>query len=478
MSHDRQVGTTHGEAARLGQSGELDDESARDRARELSASLMQRQFPVQKKAQVQLQSEEEEDGAQRKEGSPGEGAQEGPQGLKSPLFQGIDSLLKALLGTRFLRRGCSDSAAVVAIQQALAGLGQKPGTADGIWGPKTDGAVRGFQSQKGLSVDGIIGPQTMSSLDEEAGSGPPKKDPVMEQRIGYNAYRNAQGQAVDPEREGIDTTLDWLPFNRDGSGWDHRAILSHWSQVDFDPGNLTTTDEVRCSTNVAMSARIIEGPEALVAWANAVQAKGAALMNTVSPERQARIQQSSWLLGFHAQKILMSVNYWKSGGGGLPMFATWDDLDKISHHAKLILTERALGFASNSELQDIHTLGSGHSREINVVGMQITSRAQMVAVIANIRPGESYMVAIDFHTGEGYDLEDKTQIDHVINIGREPIDKGGKSYLYDSNPKKGSQLRYLLEDGAESEEWFWPYFEAAGQRDVFKQTRIMAATML
>ena len=37
-------------------------------------------------------------------------------------------------------------------------------TVDGIFGPNTDAAVRGFQQQNGLAVDGIVGPNTWSAL--------------------------------------------------------------------------------------------------------------------------------------------------------------------------------------------------------------------------------------------------------------------------------------------------------------------------
>jgi peptidoglycan hydrolase-like protein with peptidoglycan-binding domain len=54
--------------------------------------------------------------------------------------------------------------AVTALQRKLFAIGFNPGTIDGIFGPATDQAVRGYQEKKGLQVDGIAGPETFTSL--------------------------------------------------------------------------------------------------------------------------------------------------------------------------------------------------------------------------------------------------------------------------------------------------------------------------
>ena len=72
-------------------------------------------------------------------------------------------------GTRpTLRRG-STGPAVVELQRRLNGwiatsravprLAQ-----DGIFGPRTDAAVRAYQRARGLAVDGIVGPRTWAAL--------------------------------------------------------------------------------------------------------------------------------------------------------------------------------------------------------------------------------------------------------------------------------------------------------------------------
>ena len=57
-----------------------------------------------------------------------------------------------------VKRG-SNGDAVRAVQSQFTFL-----VVDGIFGDKTDGAVRGFQNQSGIDVDGIVGPQTWLAL--------------------------------------------------------------------------------------------------------------------------------------------------------------------------------------------------------------------------------------------------------------------------------------------------------------------------
>jgi N-acetylmuramoyl-L-alanine amidase len=61
---------------------------------------------------------------------------------------------------------------VTAIQNALKERGLFSGEATGYYGTKTQAAVKRFQKQKGLSVDGIAGPQTLNALGISTGSVP------------------------------------------------------------------------------------------------------------------------------------------------------------------------------------------------------------------------------------------------------------------------------------------------------------------
>jgi len=55
--------------------------------------------------------------------------------------------------------------------QYLLGAREHPVTVDGIFGPKTDAAVRAFQQSRQLTVDGIVGPKTWSALVVQVSQG-------------------------------------------------------------------------------------------------------------------------------------------------------------------------------------------------------------------------------------------------------------------------------------------------------------------
>jgi peptidoglycan hydrolase-like protein with peptidoglycan-binding domain len=62
-----------------------------------------------------------------------------------------------------LRAG-SRGRCVNVLQRRLNGLGFRAGAPDGIFGQKTEYAVRDFQDDRGIAVDGIVGPQTWGTL--------------------------------------------------------------------------------------------------------------------------------------------------------------------------------------------------------------------------------------------------------------------------------------------------------------------------
>ncbi|MDQ2084959.1 spore cortex-lytic enzyme [Herbivorax sp. ANBcel31] len=67
----------------------------------------------------------------------------------------------------------SRSQQVVDIQTRLANWGYYDGNVDGIFGIKTYRAVRLFQSTNGLTVDGIVGPETLTALGLPTGDTTP-----------------------------------------------------------------------------------------------------------------------------------------------------------------------------------------------------------------------------------------------------------------------------------------------------------------
>jgi peptidoglycan hydrolase-like protein with peptidoglycan-binding domain len=70
-----------------------------------------------------------------------------------------------------LRKGSEDPA-VRDLQEALKALGHDPGPVDGVFGAKTERAIRAFQQARGITVDGVVGRVTWINIDEADQSEP------------------------------------------------------------------------------------------------------------------------------------------------------------------------------------------------------------------------------------------------------------------------------------------------------------------
>jgi len=94
----------------------------------------------------------------------------GPNFRMDELRKGVTNMANVWSG-QVLRRGDKGSL-VKDLQQMIKQAGFDPGPIDGVFGAKTEAAVRAAQKAYGLVVDGIAGPKTYAAL--KAAFSPPK----------------------------------------------------------------------------------------------------------------------------------------------------------------------------------------------------------------------------------------------------------------------------------------------------------------
>ena len=115
--------------------------------------------------------------------------------------------------------------AVKTLQARLNELGYSCGTVDGIFGAKTDAAVKKFQTSKGLTADGIVGAKTWAALD--AGFTPYKVQVTatsLNIRAGAGTSYNITGCIKD---KGIYTII------AESNGWGKLKSGAGWISLNY-----------------------------------------------------------------------------------------------------------------------------------------------------------------------------------------------------------------------------------------------------
>lgn len=107
------------------------------------------------------------------------------------------------------------------IQKQLAQKGFDPGPIDGIWGRRTDAAVRNFQEKNGLEIDGIVGPVTYLALFGHASQAAPVDSAAL---VWFQEARRLLGLRETAGGGNNPVILDWatdlgIPYKSDDIAW-------------------------------------------------------------------------------------------------------------------------------------------------------------------------------------------------------------------------------------------------------------------
>ncbi len=130
-----------------------------------------------------------------------------------------------------LKKGAKGDA-VRQLQEALVAAGFDPGTPDGHFGNKTDQAVRAFQADRGLGVDGVAGARTWAALRTP---GPAPSRPPSAPSGGGGAGGSSGDAGTDADTDFIhDVSRSTLEFLTDDQR--RRFEGTEWGWLDF-PGN-------------------------------------------------------------------------------------------------------------------------------------------------------------------------------------------------------------------------------------------------
>jgi uncharacterized protein (TIGR02594 family) len=116
------------------------------------------------------------------------------------------------------RRASGMNDLTMRIQVRLIERGYEPGPADGIWGRRTIAAIRAFQTDQMLAVDGIAGPQTRARLFGSEAPLSPGHLPWMDEARRLMGTREVAGRGSNPVIEDWAARLG-IPYRGDDIPW-------------------------------------------------------------------------------------------------------------------------------------------------------------------------------------------------------------------------------------------------------------------
>lgn len=118
------------------------------------------------------------------------------------------------------------------IQSRLSAWGYNPGSVDGVYGAKTEAAVKRFQSKHGLTADGIAGPATLAKIGLPTG-----------QSTNYQSNVNLLARVISGEARGESYTgqvaIAAVVLNR----VKHSSFPSSIAGVVYQPGAFTAVSD-------------------------------------------------------------------------------------------------------------------------------------------------------------------------------------------------------------------------------------------
>ena len=113
-----------------------------------------------------------------------------------------------------LKKGSNDPA-VRDLQEALKALGHDPGPVDGIFGAKTESAVKKFQQAQEIAADGVVGRVTWINIDEDLPPRP-KNIPTNPDKMYGEEFRGKGGCGCVTSVGSSISGSDFLSFKHGG----------------------------------------------------------------------------------------------------------------------------------------------------------------------------------------------------------------------------------------------------------------------